>query len=103
MDEDHADAINTEILEDLASIPKGTTSKSSRNLRTITLNNFTRDAFGGDFCDFGRPYSTGRIFLLSYPPKKLPRKLFFSDTIDDANHQDFFNGPLRAICKIKGE
>ena len=101
MDEDHDDAMNTDILEDLASIPKGSTIKSSRNLRTPTLNHFPRETFWGYLLDFGSPYSTGGMCLLSCPPKKLPPKLVFLVAIDDFRHQDLFNDPLRAIGKAK--
>ena len=67
------------------------------------MNPFSIDTFGGDLNDFGRPFSTGQMCLLSYPPENLFPKLNFPVAKYDAKHQDEFDGPVRAIGKVRGE
>ena len=103
LDEGISHSINSEILEDLSRLPKGSTHKSSRNLRT-SMNHFPRETLAGDLYDFGRLQCIGIISLLSYPPNILPQKLSFPKALHYARHQDEFEvGEVRCVGKVGGE
>ena len=103
MDEGCAYTTNAKILEDLAILLKGSTTKSTRKLSTSSLRNFSRDAFGGDLNVFGRSLSSSNTCLLSYPPEKLPQKIDFPNTTDDSNHQDARKDLVRGVENIGGD
>lgn len=100
MDKGCTGAINAQISDDLAILPKGSTTKSTRNLRTSLFIKCSRDTFGGDFNMFGRPLSSSNMCLLSYPPENLPETLDFLNAIDDTNHQNVGNDLVRGVLKI---